>query len=109
MEPTEHLDSQLAALRSIISASAMPIPLPPPTPPAAAPVPAPPASTSAGGLTYDAFWSAHGSATASYRSLLAGQPRATPPPLQAHASAPAILAANGSAKAHDVAARGANG
>ena len=131
MEPTDHLDSQLAALRSIISASALPIPLPPPaSTPTSLPVPPltlppstslPSATTShpphttlsgagagtstgggagAGGLTYDAFWSAHGSA--GYRSLLAGggssgggsAPRAVNgrAPLQAHASAPAILA-----------------
>ena len=101
MEPTEHLDSQLAALRSIITASSMPIPLPPPSTGSMPASPAPSMSSataaavsSSGGLTYDAFWSAHGSATASsYRSLLAAHTAraATPSPLQAHGSAPAVL------------------
>ncbi|KAI0793700.1 hypothetical protein C8Q74DRAFT_526120 [Fomes fomentarius] len=99
MEPTEHLDSQLAALRSIISASSMPIPLPPPTPSSAA-TPASPAGNNvgSGGLTYDAFWSAHGSATTSYRSTLGttqAARAASATPLQAHASAPAVLGPSG--------------
>ncbi|KAI0644279.1 hypothetical protein C8Q79DRAFT_1012070 [Trametes meyenii] len=99
MEPTQHIDSQLAALRSMINTSAMPVPLPPRAPGAS------PLSSGAGsngpgpGLTYDAFWSSHSSATSSYRSL-----RATPTtasgtgpghnavPLQAYASAPAAFA-----------------
>ncbi|KAI0730990.1 hypothetical protein C8Q76DRAFT_793098 [Earliella scabrosa] len=100
MEPTEHLDSQLAALRSIISASSMPIPLPPPTPNSAAPsvssAAGPSATSPGGGLTYDAFWSAHG--TTSYRSVLA-MPAAPHPtsstPLQPHPSAPAVLGPSG--------------
>ncbi|KAI0709655.1 hypothetical protein C8T65DRAFT_648771 [Cerioporus squamosus] len=96
MEPTEHLDSQLAALRSIITASSMPIPLPPPNTASmpASPAPSIPSTTAAavsssGGLTYDAFWSAHGSATTSYRTLAARA--VTPSPLQAHTSAPSVL------------------
>ncbi|KAM5544337.1 hypothetical protein V8D89_001997 [Ganoderma adspersum] len=98
MQPTELVDSQLAALRSIITASTS-IPLPPPVPAAS---PAPPTSTPGtaspgmgGGLTYDAFWSTHGSGTSSYRNMRAGQPVGRPAvgvPLQAHASAPAVMA-----------------
>ncbi|KAI0746977.1 hypothetical protein C8Q80DRAFT_1121652 [Daedaleopsis nitida] len=122
MEPTEHLDSQLAALRSIISASAMPISLPPPpsanstaSPAVLAPSPAANASYNeagassggGGGLTYDSFWSAHGSATTSYRSVLAGQAMqaasSTPSgsvahathPLQPHTSGPTVLGPSG--------------
>ncbi|RPD58885.1 hypothetical protein L226DRAFT_471208 [Lentinus tigrinus ALCF2SS1-7] len=102
MEPTEQLDSQLAALRSIITASSMPIPLPPPNSASGPDSPAPSMSSataavvsSSGGLTYDAFWSAHSSGTTSYRSLLAVHTaRAatpSPSPLQAHGSAPAVL------------------
>ncbi|KAI9063799.1 hypothetical protein FKP32DRAFT_1592032 [Trametes sanguinea] len=103
MQPTEHIDSQLAALRSMVAAtSSTPIPLPPPqsTPNAPPSFPGAPPSTSTGagnGLTYDAFWSSH-SATSSYRSLLGGQNgsgaagfRRSSGPLQAHASAPAAL------------------
>ncbi|OJT08601.1 hypothetical protein TRAPUB_528 [Trametes pubescens] len=103
MEPTEHIDSQLAALRSMMTTSAMPIPLPPPqAAPATAPASgaAPGTSTSPGpgaGLTYDSFWSSHASAT-SYRALLSSQAgyqgpaQDRPAQLQAYASAPAALA-----------------
>ncbi|OSD00106.1 hypothetical protein PYCCODRAFT_715656 [Trametes coccinea BRFM310] len=103
MQPTDHIDSQLAALRSMVAAtSSMPIPLPPPhSTPNAPPTfsgAAPSTPTGAGsGLTYDAFWSSH-SSTSSYRSLLGGQNgpgvagvRRPSVPLQAHASAPAAL------------------
>ena len=52
-------------------------------------------------------WSAHGTATASYRSLLVGQSTRGgsgtpgPAPLQAHASAPSILATSVGAKGQD--------
>ncbi|TFK84434.1 hypothetical protein K466DRAFT_553562 [Polyporus arcularius HHB13444] len=96
MEPTEHLDSQLAALRSIITASAMPIPLPPPNSVPASPAPSIPSAaggSSSGGLTYDSFWSAHGASTTSYRSVMATHTAraVTPSPLQAHMSAPSVL------------------
>ncbi|KAI0666863.1 hypothetical protein C8Q78DRAFT_1082750 [Trametes maxima] len=99
MEPTEHIDSQLAALRSMINTSAMPVPLPPRASGAT------PLSSGVGmngsspGLTYDAFWSSHSSTTSSYRSLRATQTAAsgtghghTTAPLQAYASAPAAFA-----------------
>ncbi|PIL25390.1 hypothetical protein GSI_13280 [Ganoderma sinense ZZ0214-1] len=101
MQPTELVDSQLAALRSIITASTS-IPLPPPVPAPSSASPVPPTSNTGtaspgmgGGLTYDAFWSAHGSGTSSYRTLRSGQAvrPAAGVPLQAHASAPAIMAA----------------
>ncbi|KAI0334653.1 hypothetical protein GY45DRAFT_1242444 [Cubamyces sp. BRFM 1775] len=90
MQPTEHIDSQLAALRSMMATSSMPIPTQTTSLPSL-----PVNTTSSSGLTYDAFWSSHSSATASYRALLATQPvgqgRATLS-LQAHISAPAVLA-----------------
>ncbi|KAH9847604.1 hypothetical protein C2E23DRAFT_493904 [Lenzites betulinus] len=95
MEPTEHIDSQLAALRTMMTTSAMPIPLPPPqTSPTASLPPNTSANGNSGsGLTYDAFWSTHSSAT-SYRVLLASQGATqgrSSAPLQAYASAPAAL------------------
>ncbi|KAI0351923.1 hypothetical protein OH77DRAFT_1429245 [Trametes cingulata] len=94
MEPTEHIDSQLAALRSMMTNSSAPKPQPTPAPS----LPSSASPGGGGGLTYDAFWSSHSSATSSYRALLAsqggvlaaGQGR-SPTPLQAHASAPALL------------------
>ncbi|KAI0766894.1 hypothetical protein BD413DRAFT_614890 [Trametes elegans] len=102
MEPTEHIDSQLAALRSMMSStSAMPPP-PPSQATSSAPVLPPSMQTLShngpgGGLTYDAFWSTHSSKPA-YRALLAshtgvqttGHARSATP-LQAHGSAPAVL------------------
>ncbi|KAI0816988.1 hypothetical protein BC628DRAFT_1404633 [Trametes gibbosa] len=95
MEPTEHIDSQLAALRTMMTTSAMPIPLPPPqtSPTATMSSTASAKASSSGGLTYDAFWSTHSSAT-SYRALLASQGATqgrSSAPLQAYASAPAAL------------------
>ncbi|TBU30131.1 hypothetical protein BD309DRAFT_956518 [Dichomitus squalens] len=115
MQPTEHVDSQLAALRSMITASSShPIPLPAPSSGTPTGSPMPPTAGSpgvGGGLTYDAFWSAHGTAT-SYRTLLAGHGQPTRPssaaPLQAHASAPAIMAsqsANGGSVVGDATPR----
>ena len=118
MEPTEHLDSQLAALRSIISASALPISLPPTPPAALTGAPGGGGGSSGGGAgltTYDAFCSAHVTATASYRSLLVGQSTRGgsgtpgPAPLQAHASAPSILATSVSAKGQDGATQESGG
>ena len=89
MQPTEHIDSQLAALRSMMATSSMPIPTQTTSVPSL-----PVNTTSGGGLTYDAFWSSHSSATASYRALLATQPVGqgrTTFPLQGHTSAPAAL------------------
>ncbi|KAH9926282.1 uncharacterized protein BXZ73DRAFT_90954 [Epithele typhae] len=111
MEPTEHLDSQLAALRSMISASS-PVPLPPPPASASTPTPtstqtAAPAAASpgaGGGLTYDSFWSTHNSVTA-YRNMLGGGARGSP--LQAHASAPAILPGNANGRGGGGAVNGA--
>ncbi|KAI0372677.1 hypothetical protein BV20DRAFT_963731 [Pilatotrama ljubarskyi] len=98
MEPTEHIDSQLAALRSMMSTSSA-------SKAQATPAPSllPNACPDGGGLTYDSFWSSHSLATSSYRASLAtqthvhaaGQSRSTAP-LQAHASAPALLAPSSS-------------
>ncbi|KAI8974611.1 hypothetical protein BD414DRAFT_498202 [Trametes punicea] len=102
MQPTEHIDSRLAALRSMMTTSSMP--MPPPHSHTAAMTSSTSSSTtsigaSSSGLTYDAFWSSHSSATSAYRTLLASQAgiittagqRPTSMPLQSHSSAPAVL------------------
>ncbi|OBZ65285.1 hypothetical protein A0H81_14700 [Grifola frondosa] len=73
MQPQDQHDTQLAALRSLMSASTF----------SASPTPA-----AGAGLTYDSFWSSHSASTSSYRSMLA---QAQSRPLVAHASSPAVV------------------